>query len=35
MNPKHIKPFLTALQESDVNEDELLGLLSSLKPKKE
>jgi hypothetical protein len=31
MNPKHIKPFITALQQSDVNEDELLGLLSSLK----
>lgn len=35
MNPKHIKPFIAALQESNVNEDELLGLLSSLKPKKE
>lgn len=35
MNPKHIKPFLTALKQSDVNEDELLSLLSGLKPKEE
>lgn len=31
MNPKHIMPFISALKQSDVNEDELLNLLSTLK----
>jgi len=35
MNPKHIKPFITALQQSDINEEELLALLAGLKPKQE
>jgi len=35
MNPKHIKPFIAALQQSDINEEELLALLAGLKPKQE